>query len=391
MTLLYRLCMALTAALALTCLFKTAWVGSVAVAAALTTLWAAATRQLPTGFFRRDPVFLGLGAFAAVVLAQAALGRTTLSTLGAVGNAAAFWALGKMVALQFPTRILHGWKVFALLVLTVVLLGWFGVRAGIFPDLTLGFTNITRTALFTATATLVMLGHALARHHLPAWGPTLIMAALVAATARRATIVALILATAPWLRQPRHILGAGILAAALSTVVLLSGQTDRFVQGVQLTSPSTYERMAAWSAAVRLFQDFPLLGCGFKTFKIISAPYVEDFRTRHPASHTPERLDDAHNIVLHLAAETGGLGLCAMLVVLMAPVVLLWRHRSDPVAATLSSLGILFFLHLQLHLQLFSSNVAALIFTTLGHAMGYLHASPSALHRGLAHPFAPRQ
>ncbi|BDV01790.1 hypothetical protein TDMWS_18750 [Thermodesulfomicrobium sp. WS] len=390
MTLISCVSLVLTAALALACLFKTGWVGSVAVAAGLVVLWAGAARKLPAGFFR-DPVFFGLTCFAAVVLTQIALGRTSPASLGAIGNAAAFWALGKLVALQFPTKLLSGWKVFSLLVLLVVALGWVGVYWGIFPDPALGFANITRTALFLASAILVMLGHALARQQLPAWGPTLILAGLLAATGRRTTMLATLVAALVWVRRPFHAAAVGILAVALATAALLSGQMDRFTHSFELTSPSTYERVAVWFAAMHLFEKHPFLGCGFKTFKTQATPAVEEFRKRHPADHTPERLDDAHNIVLHLAAETGILGLAAMLIAWVVPIRSAWRRRDDPTAALLASLGVLFVLHLQLHVQLFSSNIAALMFTTLGLTMGYLHASTPALYRGLAHPLAPRQ
>lgn len=369
-----QLAVVLTAATALAALCKPGWLGTLAAAAALPVVWARVRRELPPGFFRGDPVFLGLLALAGVVLAQSLLGRTQLGTLGAVGQAAAFWAQAKLVAGHFPHRLLRGWQVFAWSVLVIIAGGWAGVQAGWVPDMALGLGHVVRTALFAAAALLATLAPALGAGVLPAWGPTLLLALLVAATGRRATLVATVLAALVWVRRPVHAAAVGVLAAAVATAVLLTGQASRFAEGFSLRSPSTYERVAVWHAALALTAEHPMLGCGFKTFKAQAAPHVAAFRAAHPADHTPERLDDAHNLVLHLAAETGGLGLTAVLAALILPMLRLWPRRADPTAALLLSLGLLLVLHLQLHMHLFSSNVAALTFTVLGQATGYAAA-----------------
>ncbi len=368
-----RLTVFLAVAAALTAALKPGWIDTVAVASLLPLAWARARRELPRGFFR-DPVFLGLTAFAGVVLLQALLGRSAPATLGAVGRAAAFWGLGKFLALSYPHRLLRGWQVFALGILVLGGGSWLLLQIGLLAPPGLNFDSIPRAALFFGIAFLAALAPCLAANHLPPWGPTLLLALLLVSTGRRATLVAVTVAALIWVRRPLHAVAVGSIAVAMATAVLLSGQAGRFMEGFSLHSPSTYERVAVWSAASHLFVEHPLLGCGFKTFKTKASPHVEAFRAAHPAAHTPERLDDAHNLVLHLAAETGILGLGAILAAFIAPLAAIWRHRADPTAALLGSLGILLLLHLQLHMHLFSGNVAAITFTILGQTTGLLAA-----------------
>ena len=374
------------------------WLGTVAAGAAVLTCIAAGRKQLPRGFCLHDPVFLGLTAFGSVVAMQAILGRTTPSTLGPIANALAFWALGKGTALTWRKDLRSLWMGWGGIVAICYGIQCFLAAISIHPEFFPGFRPMARTALFLATATLILMAAAMSSHRLVPWIASLATAIMTIVTSRRATLVAMAAATWPMLRSRRHTAMVLGLIAILAAGVVLSGQAMRFTGSFQITSPSTYERLAVWHAATQLIQNYPLLGCGFKTFKTQAAPHVAAFRAAHPATHNPESLDDAHNLILHLAAETGILGLTAIMLALLAPGCILWKNRHAPLVPLALAYSTLFFLHLQLHMHLFSSNVAAWIFSILGHTMALAHTSaydptppPSPLPGRFTSALPPRQ
>lgn len=80
---------------------------------------------------------------------------------------------------------------------------------------------------------------------------------------------------------------------------------------------STIERLAHWVAGLRMFRAHPLLGVG-----------AGDYGAAYPAYKVPgwdESLTHAHNYYINAAAETGALGLLALLLVIGAAIWVAWR------------------------------------------------------------------
>lgn len=86
---------------------------------------------------------------------------------------------------------------------------------------------------------------------------------------------------------------------------------------------STIERLAHWVAGLRMFRAHPLLGVGAGNY---DAAYA-----RYKVPGWDESLTHAHNYYINAAAETGALGLLALLAVTAAALWVVWRatHASD--------------------------------------------------------------
>lgn len=83
---------------------------------------------------------------------------------------------------------------------------------------------------------------------------------------------------------------------------------------------STYgERLTAWRTSLNIVRHYPLTGTGINTF------YELYPRFRLPESGTMERICHAHNVFLHLGAETGLLGTGAFCVLLILFFNMSWK------------------------------------------------------------------
>jgi putative inorganic carbon (HCO3(-)) transporter len=84
----------------------------------------------------------------------------------------------------------------------------------------------------------------------------------------------------------------------------------RDVRGIQITDENyaVVERMAHWQAALAMLEDRPLLGVGIGNYVPVYPAYAVP-GWRDPLGH-------AHNYYLHIAAETGLVGLAAYLMLL---------------------------------------------------------------------------
>ncbi len=91
------------------------------------------------------------------------------------------------------------------------------------------------------------------------------------------------------------------------------------VRGVHVTDENfaVVERLAHWQAALGMLNDHPLLGVGIGNYVPVYPGYAL------PGWEDP--LGHAHNYYLHIAAETGLLGLGAYLLVILACFWLGWR------------------------------------------------------------------
>ncbi|MDD4977011.1 MAG: Wzy polymerase domain-containing protein [Gallionella sp.] len=81
---------------------------------------------------------------------------------------------------------------------------------------------------------------------------------------------------------------------------------------LRTSDTSGYIRLQLWQESVQMFMRFPLLGAGFGQFAYQHLTLQPLF----PASHVTGLYNNAHNVVLQLAAETGLAGLLPLLVIM---------------------------------------------------------------------------
>jgi putative inorganic carbon (HCO3(-)) transporter len=111
------------------------------------------------------------------------------------------------------------------------------------------------------------------------------------------------------------------------------------VRGVPLTDENyaVVERLAHWQAALTMLEDRPLLGVGIGNYVPVYPAYAV------PGWKDP--LGHAHNYYLHVAAETGLLGLVAYLVLWVVFFYhgwnTVWRLNGAEQAVALGILGVL--------------------------------------------------
>jgi O-antigen ligase len=243
--------------------------------------------------------------------------------------------------------------------------------------LILTFRHITRTAIFVAVAGLICVYALLycreTSVRLLAWPGIAILLPTLILTGRRMTVAAFLAVSALLLlyRKKYLILGIGLAVTVLGILVL--GQAKRFdlnPERLQKTQ-SVVERRTVWYAGWQIFKDNPILGSGFGSFKEEAKPHVEEYRSTHPNHTKHENLEDAHNIILHVAAETGIIGVAAMLFIFFFSIWSGWSRRlSHPAALCLSACCMLIFMNSQLHVHLYASNMHGFLFLLMGMTSG---------------------
>jgi O-antigen ligase len=82
----------------------------------------------------------------------------------------------------------------------------------------------------------------------------------------------------------------------------------RVISAVEITEKAAIDRKILWQEASNIIKDYPLIGCGFNTYATVGPRYRLDSSTGcYP-----------HNSYLHMAAETGLLGLGAFIWIMVA-------------------------------------------------------------------------
>jgi len=138
-----------------------------------------------------------------------------------------------------------------------------------------------------------------------------------------------------WVTTDRRQKGALIIAGTLGAVLLLpiigdkvfKFKRDKDVSASQM-SESAQLRPLFFAVAVRMFEDRPLLGCGFGQYAREKYPYLQDAYSGQPLSKTKVYLQ--HNVFLAYLTELGlaGLGLLLLMLGVMGrSASLLWFDR----------------------------------------------------------------
>lgn len=139
----------------------------------------------------------------------------------------------------------------------------------------------------------------------------------------------------------------GIVAAALPLILLVG--VAAFFQPRQFSAERMRTagfRMDVWESSLRMVKERPLLGWGSGGFSTDYPPFRSESEFKYSHEYPPpgfKELEDAHSSWVQLAAETGAVGLLALLLVVYVAF-RLWRYyvkvAPDPErAAVLAGLG----------------------------------------------------
>lgn len=144
-----------------------------------------------------------------------------------------------------------------------------------------------------------------------AWLGLIAAAAVILITARRRS---------PWVRL--GLFASVVLAAA--ALALHPGVRARFRSAFDVEG--NRDRVFLWSRAVEIIRDHPFLGVGFANYPRAQRPYYDRIDPTFPMRTW------AHNTELSLLAETGPLGLLALLWLAVATFLALRRRLPAPLA-----------------------------------------------------------
>jgi O-antigen ligase len=244
-------------------------------------------------------------------------------------------------------------------------------------SLTLTFRNSSRTAIFVATGALVCLSYAISSDNrqkifVAACSCATLISALVG-TGSRMTLTAFLICSGIFLFLQKKLRLLFFIILAILCLVLFFGKEQRFNLNPShlISIQSATERFTVWYAAWETFKEHPLTGTGFRTFKDVAAPHVAKYRNSHPQQHEYATLSDAHNIILHLLSEGGLIGTLIFSLIFFFASHNAWKIRSKNSAILpLILCVLLFFLHAQLHVNIFTSNVSGLLFLITGILSG---------------------
>jgi O-antigen ligase len=235
----------------------------------------------------------------------------------------------------------------------------------------MGFFTSRLTFGHNATVLLALLGGALATGELPVRlrGPALVAAAVafaaILATFDRAAWLGLAagaLVVVAARRRSSRALFAGLVIGA-SAVALLPQVRARFASSFDLRGNA--DRVFVWSRAAEIIRDHPLVGIGFGNYPRVCGAYYDRVDPAFPMRTW------AHNTELSLLAETGPLGLLALLwLVIAATAALLPRVRAgDGLALGGAAAAIALAVIAQAHDVLYDTKVMYALWLALGVAL----------------------
>jgi O-antigen ligase len=235
----------------------------------------------------------------------------------------------------------------------------------------MGFFTSRLTFGHNATVLLALLGGALATGELPVRlrGPALVAAAVafaaILATFDRAAWLGLAagaLVVVAARRRSSRALFAGLVIGA-SAVALLPQVRARFASSFDLRGNA--DRVFVWSRAAEIIRDHPLVGIGFGNYPRVCGAYYDRVDPAFPMRTW------AHNTELSLLAETGPLGLLALLwLVIAAAAALLPRVRAgDGLALGGAAAAIALAVIAQAHDVLYDTKVMYALWLALGVAL----------------------
>jgi putative inorganic carbon (HCO3(-)) transporter len=225
----------------------------------------------------------------------------------------------------------------------------------------MGFFTSRLTFGHAAALLVALLGGSVARRAL-AWPAAVAVAvglAAVALTFDRAAYLGLCVAAAAIaLRSGRRFAVLALVLAGLAA--LHPGVRGRFITG--FSAARNADRVFIWSRATEIIADHPLRGVGFGNYQRVAAAYYDRVDPAFPMRTW------AHNLELSTLAETGPLGLLAILWIWVAAAVALWRSGDALATGGLAALAA-FLAITQTHDLFYDTKVMYALWFALGTAL----------------------
>ena len=119
-------------------------------------------------------------------------------------------------------------------------------------------------------------------------------------------------------RSKRLVVGFLLLCGLLVALPLPGGSLLQKFQ--KRGDPYAYERIDIWTSSAKLMRDHPVFGVGLGMFDYYIKPY--NFPVEHGVARYGKNINGAHNDMLQVGAETGGIGL----LIFLAGLAVLARH-----------------------------------------------------------------
>ncbi len=119
----------------------------------------------------------------------------------------------------------------------------------------------------------------------------------------------------------------GLMFAMFAGDAIKSFKRDKFVSEEQMEQSASLRPLFA-VIALRMFQDRPVLGCGFGQYSATKKPYLQDPTGKYPLALTKSLMQ--HNLFLSYVTELGLIGLSLLLLLLMnllAMAMAIWKNR----------------------------------------------------------------
>ncbi len=236
---------------------------------------------------------------------------------------------------------------------TISLLGTFGallvglIAIYIFHNAraSYGFVNandLSGFALLFGFLSLVgMVEHKGKMDFLYLFGPLLAFATILITGSRGAFLAFIpMLFIAAWFLIPNKFrlpaLFALLIVVALSIFIMISFfQIDRFValveiakslvNGESVADSSTNQRLLLFAAGIKAFLQAPIFGHGWGNLMQVVAPFIPDVPQRNAALSVPQ----LHNDIINFAVTGGVIGVATYLIILIAPIIAVWRSAND--------------------------------------------------------------
>jgi O-antigen ligase len=237
----------------------------------------------------------------------------------------------------------------------------------------MGFFTSRLTFGHNATVVLSLIGGALAARALPRRAAIAASTALaagllaVALTFDRAAWLGLLVAAGVILINARHRIWAFALASAATLAMFHPAIRARFRSA--FSAESNADRLFIWSRALEIVRDHPLRGIGFANYPLVCGRYYDRVNPGFIMRTW------AHNLELSTLAETGPLGLAALLWLLVAAARMLVRSASPLKIGALAALAA-WFTMAQVHDVLYDTKVMYALWFSL--ALGWSPAPPQA-------------
>ena len=268
-------------------------------------------------------------------------------TVDVVRYAGVLWLVKRS---RYSSREIH-WTLGALAVSTVIglALGHARVLSGELHDLQLNSVgHVNHTAIYLAIMLGVCASWLFAGWH--AWPPArrtialstvLLVLGSVIATASRAAVAAafamlFLLAVAWWPRWRAPLLASGI-ALVVTAAALFAGGAEvirKHEINVQAKNVLAY-RGGIWRAALTAWQRYPWAGVGIDNYARITHERLKAWRAEAGKDYEPRLYlpyVHAHSLYLNTLAERGLVGATALMAVLAAWLIFLWRYKPPPQA-----------------------------------------------------------